>query len=91
MRHPGATDCLSIREAGRVPRIACQDQSLAVCCSSPPTGERKNVGDVQIGHIYNMDCVEGMQLLPEECVDLVITDPPFAIDFKAKQTDSDRR
>ena len=49
------------------------------------------MGDVQIGHIYNMDCVEGMQLLPEECVDLVITDPPFAIDFKAKQTDSDRR
>jgi len=46
---------------------------------------------MQIGHIYNMDCVDGMQLLPEECVDLVITDPPFAIDFKAKRTDSDSR
>ncbi len=49
------------------------------------------MGDVQIGQIYNMDCVEGMQHLPEGCVDLVITDPPFAIDFKAKRTDSDSR
>jgi len=47
------------------------------------------VGNVQIGQIYNMDCVEGMQLLPEGCVDLVITDPPFAINFKAKRTNDD--
>lgn len=45
---------------------------------------------VQIGQIYNMDCLEGMQMLPEECVDLVITDPPFAIDFKAKRSNYNR-
>jgi len=48
------------------------------------------VGKVRIGQIYNMDCVEGMQRLPEGCVDLVITDPPFAIDFKAKRTNYNR-
>jgi len=48
------------------------------------------VGDVEIGQIYNMDCLKGMCLLPERCVDLVITDPPFAIDFKAKRANYNR-
>jgi len=34
------------------------------------------------GDIYNMDCIEGMARIAPESVDLVITDPPFAIDFK---------
>ena len=36
--------------------------------------------------IYNEDCITGMARLPEGFVDLVITDPPFGIDFKAKQS-----
>ncbi len=35
--------------------------------------------------IFNIDCVEGMKNLPPQSVDLVITDPPFGIDFKAKR------
>jgi len=31
-----------------------------------------------------MDCLAGMAALDPEVVDLIITDPPFAIDFKAK-------
>ncbi|HOD95471.1 MAG TPA: site-specific DNA-methyltransferase [Candidatus Hydrogenedentes bacterium] len=31
--------------------------------------------------IYNEDCLTGLKRLPDESVDLVITDPPFAIDF----------
>ena len=38
---------------------------------------------LDFNQIYNMDCVEGMKLLPDGSIDLVITDPPFAIDFKA--------
>ena len=41
--------------------------------------------DIEFNQIYNMDCVEGMRNLPAESIDLVITDPPFAIDFKALQ------
>ncbi len=41
-------------------------------------------------HIHNMDCMEGMRTLPESCVDLVITDPPFAIDFKSKRGNYNR-
>lgn len=27
--------------------------------------------------IYNMDCVEGMKLLPDNCIDLTVTSPPY--------------
>lgn len=32
-------------------------------------------------HVRNIDCVRGMEGLPDSCVDLVVTDPPFAIGF----------
>jgi len=37
-----------------------------------------------------MDCIEGMKYLPNNTIDLVITDPPFAIDFKAKRNNYHR-
>lgn len=40
--------------------------------------------------IYNMDCVEGMMQIPANSIDLVITDPPFAIEFKAKRSNYNR-
>lgn len=42
--------------------------------------------ELEVNKIYNMDCVEGMRkLIPDGSIDLVITDPPFAIDFKARR------
>lgn len=41
--------------------------------------------------IFNEDCVAGMQRLPADIVDLVITDPPFGIDFKAKRPNYNRK
>ncbi|MCY4094355.1 MAG: site-specific DNA-methyltransferase [Gammaproteobacteria bacterium] len=40
--------------------------------------------------IFNEDCVTGMQRLPSNIVDLVITDPPFGIEFKAKRPNYNR-
>jgi len=40
--------------------------------------------------IYNMDCIEGMRALPADIVDLIVTDPPFAIGFKAKRSNYNR-
>lgn len=37
---------------------------------------------LDLDRIYNLDAVEGMRRLPAASVDLVITDPPFAIDFR---------
>lgn len=46
---------------------------------------------IELNHIYNMDCIEGMKLIPESFIDLVITDPPFGIDFRAKRSNYNRK
>jgi len=40
--------------------------------------------------IYNKDCIAGMQEIPKNKFDLVITDPPFAINFKATKANYNR-
>lgn len=30
--------------------------------------------------IYNIDCIEGLRKLPDNCIDLIVTDPPYIID-----------
>ncbi len=32
---------------------------------------------VVINKIYNLDCVQFMAGLPDECIDLVVTSPPY--------------
>ena len=32
---------------------------------------------MNIDNIYNMDCLEGMKLIPDKSIDCVITDPPY--------------
>lgn len=42
--------------------------------------------------IFNQDCIIGMaEHLPDACVDLVITDPPFGIEFQAKRSNYNRK
>ena len=41
-------------------------------------------------HLYNEDCIKSMGIIPDESVDAVITDPPFAINFKAKRANYNR-
>jgi site-specific DNA-methyltransferase (adenine-specific) len=37
-----------------------------------------------------MSCIDGMKLIPQNKIDLVVTDPPFAIDFKATKQNYNR-
>lgn len=32
---------------------------------------------LELDRIYNMDCLEGMKMIPDKSVDLVVTDPPY--------------
>ena len=32
---------------------------------------------LELNKIYNMDCMEGMKLIPDNSIDLVVTDPPY--------------
>ncbi|MDX1596095.1 MAG: site-specific DNA-methyltransferase [Nitrosopumilaceae archaeon] len=45
---------------------------------------------IEFNKIYNSDCIAGMKNIPKNKIDLVITDPPFAIDFKAKKANYNR-
>lgn len=35
--------------------------------------------------VYNMDCIAGMQMIPAESVDLIVTDPPYLIDYASNR------
>lgn len=42
---------------------------------------------LEINNIYNMDCMEGIKLLDDKSVDLVIIDPPYKLNLnKVKKT-----
>ena len=38
--------------------------------------------------IYCIDCIEGMKKLPDNCIDTIITDPPYNLKFMGKKWDS---
>jgi len=37
------------------------------------------IGNLELNRIYQMDCIEGMRLLPDDSVDLIVIDPPYNI------------
>ncbi|MFN3655565.1 MAG: DNA-methyltransferase, partial [Candidatus Nitrosotenuis sp.] len=45
---------------------------------------------ISFNQIYNMDCIDGMKLIPAKKINLIVTDPPFAIDFKATKQNYNR-
>ncbi len=49
---------------------------------------------LELNKIYNMDCLEGLKLIPDNSVDCIITDPPYNINLqpqrkKTKSIDND--
>ncbi|MHC1625726.1 MAG: DNA-methyltransferase [Methanoculleaceae archaeon] len=52
--------------------------------------ESKKIGKFQIDEIYCGDALQLMKDIPPESIDLIVTDPPFAIDFKAKRNNYNR-
>ena len=37
---------------------------------------------IELNKIYNMDCIIGMKEIPSDFIDLIVTDPPYLIDYK---------
>ncbi|WP_226568179.1 DNA-methyltransferase [Bacillus stratosphericus] len=37
------------------------------------------IGELELNRIYQRDCIEGMRMLPDNSVDLVVIDPPYNI------------
>lgn len=40
---------------------------------------------MEINKIYNMDCLDGMKLIHDESVDLIVTDPPYLMNYKTNR------
>lgn len=50
------------------------------------------IGSLELNRIYQMDCIEGMKRIPSESIDLVITDPPYGINYISNRSkDSEYR
>ena len=49
-----------------------------------------NLKKIEFNNIFNMNCIEGMKSIPDKKIDLIITDPPFAINFKASKANYNR-
>jgi site-specific DNA-methyltransferase (adenine-specific) len=41
------------------------------------------LGSLELNRIYQMDCTEGMKLIPDGSVDLLLTDPPYNVSQKS--------
>ncbi len=50
----------------------------------------ERVGKFQLNSIYLGDSLVLMKDIPDGSIDLIVTDPPFAIDFKAKRSNYNR-
>jgi site-specific DNA-methyltransferase (adenine-specific) len=46
---------------------------------------------IPVNQVFHGDCTCGMKQIPSGSVDLVITDPPFGIEFKAKKENYNRK
>ena len=42
------------------------------------------LGNYETNEIYNEDCIKAMQTLPNECIDFILTDPPYNINFSSQ-------
>lgn len=41
---------------------------------------------LEINKVYNMDCLEGLKILPNESVNLILTDPPYEVNYQNNYT-----
>jgi site-specific DNA-methyltransferase (adenine-specific) len=48
------------------------------------------IGKFKVNEIYQGDSLKLMKEIPDESIDLLVTDPPFAIDFRAKRNNYNR-
>ena len=47
------------------------------------------LGIYETNHIYNEDCIVGMRNMPAECIDEVVTDPPYLVGYKTHHRPDD--
>lgn len=39
--------------------------------------------NLELNKVYNMDCLKGMGMIPDNSIDLIVTDPPYLMRYKS--------
>lgn len=47
------------------------------------------LGSLELNRIYQLDVLEGLKLIPDESVDLVVCDPPYGINYSSNWSKDD--
>ena len=47
--------------------------------------EKKLLGGIELNRIYQRDCIEGMRMIPDKSVDLIVTDPPYLMNYRSNR------
>lgn len=45
----------------------------------------------ELNKIYNIDCIKGMKEIPDNFIDLIVTDPPYLINYKTNHRKDTRK
>ena len=43
----------------------------------------KEVRPIEMNTIYNEDCLEGMKRIPDKSIDMILTDPPYGMNYQS--------
>lgn len=43
------------------------------------------LGSLELNRIYQLDVLEGLKLIPDESIDLVVTDPPYLMNYRSNR------
>jgi len=46
---------------------------------------KRLIGSLELDRIYQMDCIEGMKLIPDSSIDLIVTDPPYLMNYRSNR------
>ncbi len=41
------------------------------------------LGSIELNRIYQRDCIDGMSMIPNGSIDLIVTDPPYLINYRS--------
>ncbi|ALS22170.1 DNA-methyltransferase [Paenibacillus naphthalenovorans] len=46
---------------------------------------KKLLGSLELNRVYQRDTLEGMKLIPDESIDLTVTDPPYLMNYRSNR------
>ncbi|PAD72429.1 DNA-methyltransferase [Paenibacillus campinasensis] len=53
--------------------------------------EKKLLGGIELNRIYQRDCIEGMRMIPDKSIDLIVTDPPYLMNYRSNRRVANER